>query len=77
VCFLALEVCLGCHVGPSILVLARDWPGVCHLAYTCSFHAFSVQIYLHTYLDQHLWDSSHNNPILILARASIPFLCRI
>jgi hypothetical protein len=36
-------------------VLARDWPGVCHLDYTCSFHAFSVQIHLHTNIHQHLW----------------------
>jgi hypothetical protein len=36
VCFLALKVYLRCHVGPSILVLARDWPGVCHLDYACS-----------------------------------------
>jgi hypothetical protein len=40
VCFLALEVCLGCHMGPSMLLLARDWPAVLHLDYACSFMQF-------------------------------------
>jgi hypothetical protein len=36
VCFLTLEVCLGCHVGHLILVHAHDWPDVCHLDYARS-----------------------------------------
>jgi hypothetical protein len=54
---------LGYHLGPSILMLACDWLGVYHLDYTCSFHAFSVQI------RQHLWNSLDIRLILVLACA--------
>jgi hypothetical protein len=55
VCFLALEMCLGYHVVPSILVLAHDWLGVCHLDYTlfsCIFSPNSPAYNIH----QHLWN---------------------
>jgi hypothetical protein len=42
--FLALEVCLGCHVGPSILVLAHDWSVFCALDSKVCFHSISAQI---------------------------------
>jgi hypothetical protein len=49
------------------LVLARNWPRVCHLDYACSFLAILVQIHLHTFLDLHLWNPLDNDPILMLS----------
>jgi hypothetical protein len=44
VCFLALEVCLGCHVGPSILVLSCDWSMFYALNSKVCFPSISAQI---------------------------------
>jgi hypothetical protein len=41
------------------------------------FLPFYAQNHLHTFSDQHLWNPLDNDPILMLARAFIPLLCRI
>jgi hypothetical protein len=41
---LGLRVCLGCHVGPSILVLACDWSVFRALDLKVCFPSISAQI---------------------------------
>ena len=54
------------RLGPSILVLTHDWPGVCTLDHSCYFHAFLAQIHIHTILDYYMWNLSINFLILTL-----------
>jgi hypothetical protein len=43
-CCLGLRVCLGCHVGPSILILGHDWSVFCALDSKVCFPSISAQI---------------------------------